>query len=1116
MIETDQPKTLYNLADVLSQEFDDLHGEDHRRGRVKARDPSQQSPICDPSLSPLQSTNVRTEPSDSSGERPPAVDSVKAQSVQEPAVTKSPLNKVDTDLEAANLRELWEKVHDLAGDGRTALCLSGGGVRSAAFNLGVLQGLARLKLLDRFHYLSTVSGGGYIGCWLTAWRYRSERGIEDLLIGLSWPDRVEEKTIPPRVPDAICNLRRATNYLTPVKGLLSPDTWATIIIVFRNLILNHLIIVPLIAALLLILKLMGAAAHCDWFLADWEAWTKEAIEPGSMRLFDAQLLVWPLLFPGALVVLGWVVFSIARPSWDSRRAAPPIGHLSRSNAPQDKHPGQDWAPLLGISLVLAGGLFFALISADEFAQMPGTTSDAARYCSKTFFDSKPFWNWPCFSAFPLAGLVGALLAFALAVSVALIRRGRCKYQTGDAKKSWALRFLGNVLEKPSSPVTVPTAGCRAVVFLALAACFAGVAGGMVLGLGLEAAAQLPRSEPTSTALILSIAPLWFVISYVVGDAVFLGLTVRRPRLQPGLEWSDPWGDEEREWVARTGGYLTVIALVIGILFLLALFGPELIEFAKLFPISLALVAIGSALASIGLGASPLSSQFGTATVRSRRLPVPTILAIATPIFAGFLIIVLSTAIDLLLFSNPLLDVLSQGESDLVIDPRTDHLKLLWLASGLALFSWLAAHFVNINRFSLYDLYRMRLTREFLGASNSERRPDFWTGFDEKDDVPMDRLWPCRSDKQKRLYPIINATLNMAATKRLEWQERKAVSFIFTPRYCGSGATSELGFRKTAEYGCGIRLGWAMSVSGAAFSPNAGYATMPGLALLMTLFNLRLGVWAGNPGKAGGYPSQKNDSPPSKVNGSRREKGAGGSSTHGNNLFWFLRKPVETYRLRGPHNALSPLINEAFARTDDSRNYVYLSDGGHFDNLGVYEMLRRRCRFIVVSDATHDPEYAYADLGSVVRKAALDFGIRITFKHLDTAQRGGKAVHGAYSAFAIIEYPEERHDGQRQRGYLLYIKAFYQGAEEPADVRAYALENPAFPHDTTLNQFFGEAQFESYRVLGSYTVMELGRRAGFDGKNSPKSLACFFRGARKRLAQARRELHGTNKARPPRF
>ena len=175
---------------------------------------------------------------------------------------------------------------------------------------------------------------------------------------------------------------------------------------------------------------------------------------------------------------------------------------------------------------------------------------------------------------------------------------------------------------------------------------------------------------------------------------------------------------------------------------------------------------------------------------------------------------------------------------------------------LAGFSYIAARFVNINRFSLYDLYRMRLTREFLGASNRNRRPDFWTGFDETDDIPLADLWPHQSDKEadkqtdeKRwLYPVINVALNMAATKRLEWQERKAVSFVLTPHYCGSGATPDLGFRDTKDYASGIRLGWAMSVSGAAVSPNAGYSTMPGLALLMTLFNLRLGAWSGKPGE----------------------------------------------------------------------------------------------------------------------------------------------------------------------------------------------------------------------------------------------------------------------------
>jgi hypothetical protein len=163
------------------------------------------------------------------------------------------------------------------------------------------------------------------------------------------------------------------------------------------------------------------------------------------------------------------------------------------------------------------------------------------------------------------------------------------------------------------------------------------------------------------------------------------------------------------------------------------------------------------------------------------------------------------------------------------------------------------------------------------------------------------------------------------------------------------------------------------------------------------------------------------------------------------------------------------------------------------------MLRRRCRFIVVSDATSDPDYVYADLGSVMRKAAIDFGIRITFKHLDMGRPDNNVVRGAYSALAVIEYPEKKSGGRRQCGYLLYIKPYCGGLDEPADVRAYRHANPAFPHDTTFDQFFGEAQFESYRALGSFTMMELGRRAGFAATCSaekPGTLARFFEKARK--------------------
>jgi hypothetical protein len=227
---------------------------------------------------------------------------------------------------------------------------------------------------------------------------------------------------------------------------------------------------------------------------------------------------------------------------------------------------------------------------------------------------------------------------------------------------------------------------------------------------------------------------------------------------------------------------------------------------------------------------------------------------------------------------------------------------------------------------------------------------------------------------------------------------------------------------------------------------------------MTLFNVRLGAWVGNPGLRGDA----------------------------------------SYRHRGSRYALGPLLSEALARTTDQSRYVYLSDGGHFDNLGLYEMLRRRCRFILFSDATSDPNYVYADLGSVIRKAAVDFGIRISFDSLDLQKRGAPAINGAYCAFGVIDYPEmtrRTRKGEavveRVRGYLLYLKAGYHGKEEPADIKSYALANPAFPHDATLNQFFAESQFESYRSLGSFIVMQMARDCGFPGRGRDPSLRNFL-------------------------
>src|SRR5207253_9990041 len=126
----------------------------------------------------------------------------------------------------------------------SALCLSGGGVRSAVFNLGILQGLARCGLLDKFDYLSTVSGGGFIGSWLTSWIHRQNKSVVDVSAELAKvPDNPLETE-----PNPVYNLRVYANYLTPKKGLLSVDTWTLIAVYLRNLLLNWLVFIPVIMA----------------------------------------------------------------------------------------------------------------------------------------------------------------------------------------------------------------------------------------------------------------------------------------------------------------------------------------------------------------------------------------------------------------------------------------------------------------------------------------------------------------------------------------------------------------------------------------------------------------------------------------------------------------------------------------------------------------------------------------------------------------------------------------------------------------------------------------------------------------------------------------------------
>jgi hypothetical protein len=359
-----------------------------------------------------------------------------------------------------------------------------------------------------------------------------------------------------------------------------------------------------------------------------------------------------------------------------------------------------------------------------------------------------------------------------------------------------------------------------------------------------------------------------------------------------------------------------------------------------------------------------------------------------------------------------------------------------LALGLVL-SWR----VDINLFSLHMMYRNRLTRCYLGASRTNRHPQPFTGFDANDDLPLATLG---SDEPQRPYPIINTALNLVGGRQLAWQQRKAANFIFTPMFSGYLLTDpprpapasriailEAGcYRPTKHYSWpdhGISMGTVMAISGAAASPNMGAHSSPAMTFLLTMFNVRLGRWCGNP-------------------------------LH-----------PRTWQTRGPVWGGKYLFLELFGLTDEITPFVYLSDGGHFENLGVYELVRRRCAVIVVCDCGADPDYQFADLANAMQKCYTDFGIEISIC-VDKLRPDGDAK-GEKSHIAIGAIAYDKVDPGALPGKLILVKPCMNG-DEPSDVQSYKARHDQFPQQPTTDQWFDETQFESYRKLGYHIGKEL--------------------------------------------
>lgn len=822
-----------------------------------------------------------------------------------------------------SLAELYGAIHALEQP-QTALCLSGGGIRSASFALGVLQALARHGLLFGFDYLSTVSGGGYIGGWLAAWRRHAG---DDCRVLKSLTSRAD----PAYEAAELRGLRASSNYLTPRKGAMSADTWTAAALVVRNLLLNWTVFLPLFLAVVLVP--MGAAEFVGW-----------------APLWSPYWLILPAVLAAILIVWG-LVHSLANRSGADGRGLY-----------QGQFLRQILAPLYVAATLLAAVALHSLV-ADTTRGLGGWLAEGAA--------------------------VGAGL-YAVSWAIAFVWRPR-------AFGRWALRG------SDADPVPALQLLFYWVVTGAVAGAIVTLGYDLWLGTRGDTPLDIWIGKGWVKNLLVVAGVGWVMFAVLLADTLYVGLASYARD-----------GDSEREWRARSSGWIVVATFVWVVLSGIVLFGPHALQAAWAW----ALAAAGGTLS--GLVTITMGSSAKSAATTARRAfetqPVTLTVSLATLIFLPLLAILLSGGARLAL------DII---EKDLSSDYRPDRRLLVTAAACVVclLTAITMSWFINVNRFSLHAVYRNRLVRGFLGSARSERpSADHFTGFDLKDNLRMAKLWLPNPNRGRCLFPVINTTLNVVATTNLAWQERKAESFAVTPLACGN---PRVGFRSTKHYGDrkgGITLGTAMAISGASVSPNQGYNSSPLVSLLMMLGNVRLGWWLGNP---------------------RYDDAAGREGP----LFSFL-----------------PIINEMFGLTTDQGKYIYLSDGGHFENLGIYEMVRRRCRYIVVSDADCDPECQFEDLGNAVRKAWIDLGIAIRFRGIDITARQPQPAAGVYCAIADICYPEPN----ARPGLLLYIKPGYHGTE-PADVRAYAAMHPTFPHESTAKQWFSESQMESYRVLGSHIV-----------------------------------------------
>ncbi len=1030
----------------------------------------------------------------------------------------------------------------------TGLALSGGGVRSATFNLGVLQALADGDMLKDFDYLSTVSGGGYIGSCVSSLSHSAEQeGI---------PSAPGDNTFPLKSNDGQGE-NKVLGFLRNVSAkYLSPPNFFSAIrmgsFLVRGWIINLLLFLPWSLFLALLIYLLFGEKINGFYDTKKPITDFLNLIPRGFLILVLTALIWKPLEPHFL-------------QWQKNRT------------PGDEVKSPLQYPIfikvfleivfalcfVGIALevlalcVLGYGQLIPMLSTYVQTHKPTGITDAVPYAAAWILSSGPFWLKPLLGFSPLAivyklhqssgkagwaktasmaalGVIPFLTTFiifldfcawlclnqdgktcltqiqepfldflnaigkfadvlaasdyiiwviwgwfiAACLNSAFVLNGNWKKRKKDSSDG----FLGWLKRVFPRIVSVLNALFSGIMIFPLCAWFfhfwmnhpaatdhpeSVVSGfynfsqfskGVLLGYGfipgmpvtligvglcfllffVYSAGVNFLSDQVRFASFLLVSAFVVTIScnflffftevlsretWIYFFVLLVGLVASVLFLRSGIiavldeRRSTPWG---------------VGFSIVGVLFLTATqysnllfpnaprYGASLITSGGL--VVMAIWLTSSAAKELFAGEEDKAVEKGKTDSKAEsgenwKIGLLAFLAIASWTLAGIF----------LQFALKPFDPLAQGISQTPLF----YLGTNWgYALELMMFAWLLFYgvflIVDVNSSSLHKIYRDQLSAAYLFIWKNE--------VESNDGQLLSELNQAPKGNDPGPYHLINATVNLPAShssKSFDLNGRKGSFFFFSKLYCGG---PYVGFVKTddlEQLDPDLNLGTAMAISGAAVSPNMGTQTPPFITPFLCALNVRLGYWLPNvhcqDGKWRGLMKQ--------INPRMAKVG-----------FWFLLK-------------------EMFRVIDETSSYINLSDGGHIENLGVYELLRRHAKLIVACDAEYDPNYTFDGLARVIRYAKMDMGIDVDI-NVNPIKRNKNGICRQSVRVGTIHYGRKNNE----TGILVYVKSSLPKLTDQ-DILNYSAEYSNFPHESTADQFFSEGQFEAYRRLGHHIGQE---------------------------------------------